>query len=64
MQYTTVTVIMIFLWHNQLLSSLYISLFMSSSKGNLDVVTFLVTTGNADVNSKDKNGDTPLNLAC
>ena len=35
-----------------------------SSAGKLDVVNFLVTTGRADVNSKDKYGQTPLHLAC
>ena len=31
-----------------------------SSEGSLENVTFLVTTGKADVNSKDEDGETPL----
>ena len=34
------------------------------SRGNLDIVTFLVATGRADVNSKDSRGQTPLHKAC
>ena len=35
-----------------------------SSESNLEIVTFLVTTGQADVNSKDNDGQTPLHRAC
>ena len=33
------------------------------SRGHLDIVTFLVTTGGADVNV-EINGWTPLHIAC
>ena len=35
----------------------------SKNNINLEIVTFLVTTGQADVNSKDKDGETPLHNA-
>ena len=35
-----------------------------SREGNLEVVTNLVTSHDADVNSADDDGDTPLHKAC
>ena len=34
------------------------------SGGHLDIVTFLVTTGRVDINSKNNKGETPLHKAC
>ena len=34
------------------------------SNGELEIVTMLVTAGQADVNCKDNDGQTPLHKAC
>ena len=35
-----------------------------TSNGELEIVSMLVTAGQADVNSKDNDGQTPLHKAC
>ena len=42
---------------------IYMYFLCHSSQNNLEIVTVLVTTGQADVNSKDNDGETPLHKA-